>query len=240
MAIEKHSLRNVELFELSDAERLRVPADVAAFLERAEYPWSALGASLTAFVKGCVDAVPVSERIRGKVSPLAHIATPESVVVCEGAEVEPFAYIEGPTYIAPGAVVRHGAYIRGSVYVGPKAIVGHTTEAKGSLLLTGAKAAHFAYVGDSLLGVDTNLGAGTKLANLRLDHGTVKVLVAGERVETGLKKFGAVFGNRAQTGCNSVMNPGTILMPGSLALPNSTQSGIVSGVGRARNVRSTP
>ena len=234
MQVEKHNIRNVELFELADAGRLGVPTDVAAFLERAEYPWNALGATLTAFVRGCVDAVPASERIQGKVSPLAHIATPDSVVICEGAEVEPFAYIEGPAFIGPGAVVRHGAYIRGSVYVGREAIVGHTTEAKGCLLLTGAKAAHFAYIGDSLLGVDTNLGAGTKLANLRLDHGTVKILVAGERVETGLKKFGAVFGNRAQTGCNSVTNPGTILMPGALALPNSTQGGIVRSFARGR------
>jgi len=227
MHVEKHQVRNSSLFELTLDVGERIPEPLIRYLEDCEYPWMALGARLTAFVKACVDAVPVAERRKGTVSPLAHLENPESIVVGEGAVIEPFAYVQGPTILAPGAIVRHGAYVRGSVYVCKDAVVGHTTEVKGSILLPGAKAAHFAYVGDSLLGVDTNLGAGTKLANLRLDHGVVKILVAGERIETGLKKFGAVLANRAQTGCNSVANPGTIFLPGELALPNSTSTGIV-------------
>jgi NDP-sugar pyrophosphorylase family protein len=231
MIVEKHQVRNVELFELAFAGRNGLPEEVARFLADAQWPWAALGKNLTRFVEECVGKVPAGERIRGKVSPLAHIEDPDAVVICEGAEVEPHAYIAGPTWIGPGAVVRHGAYVRGSVYACAKSVIGHTTEAKGSLLLPGAKAAHFAYVGDSILGIDVNLGAGTKLANLRLDSGLVRVLVAGERIDSGLKKFGAVFGNRAQSGCNSVTNPGTILLPGAFVLPNSTSTGVIRGRG---------
>jgi NDP-sugar pyrophosphorylase family protein len=227
MSIQKHQLRNVELFELGDAHRLGIPPEVIEFLEACQYPWAALGKPLAEFVRARVEAVAPAQRLRGVVSPQAHIASPDLVVVEEGAVVEPFAFIEGPAFIARGATVRHGAYVRGSVYACERSIIGHTTEAKGTLLLPGAKAAHFAYLGDSILGVDTNLGAGTKLANLRLDHGVVRLLAAGERIDTGLKKFGAVLGNRAQTGCNTVTNPGTILMPGALTLPNATATGVV-------------
>jgi NDP-sugar pyrophosphorylase family protein len=82
-------------------------------------------------------------------------------------------------------------------------------------------------VGDSILGIDCNLGAGTKCANLRLDHGQVPVRLEETTVATGLKKFGAVFGNRAQTGCNAVTNPGTLLRPGALVLPNQTGQGVI-------------
>lgn len=232
MPIEKARLRNESLFELASAEALRIPANVAAFLGRVEWPWAALGKALTAFVEEAVARVPAAERIRGTVSPLAHLENREAIVVCEGAIIEPFAYVEGPAFIGPGATVRHGAYVRGSVFLCPGALVGHTTEAKGALLLPNAKAAHFAYVGDSLLGCEVNLGAGTKLANLRLDHGIVSVQLEGERIDSGLKKFGAVMGNRSQTGCNSVANPGTVFLPGILALPNSTSTGVVSRLRR--------
>jgi len=142
--------------------------------------------------------------------------------------VEAGAYIPGPTYIEAGATVRHGAYIRGQVYVCSGAVVGHTSELKSALLLNDAKAAHFAYVGDTVLGIDCNLGAGTKCANLRLDHGQVPVVVGDSKIPSGLKKFGAVFGNRAQTGCNAVTNPGTILLPQAILLPNSTGHGTIA------------
>jgi NDP-sugar pyrophosphorylase family protein len=135
--------------------------------------------------------------------------------------VEPTAYIQGPCVIGPGAEIRHGAYIRGHAWIGAKAVVGHTTEVKGAVFFDNAKAGHFAYVGDSLLGQNVNLGAGTKLANLKLkgDEVRVKHPLSGELIRTGLRKFSAIIGDNAQTGCNSVLSPGTLLLPNTAVLP---------------------
>ena len=143
------------------------------------------------------------------------------VFIEKGAVVEPNAYIKGPAWIAAGAEVRHAAYIRGTTYVGPKAVVGHTTEVKGSCFLDGAKAGHFAYVGDSLLGHQANLGAGTKLANLKLDGREVKFShpESGKRESSGLRKFGSIIGDRSQIGCNAVLSPGSLLLPGAAIMP---------------------
>ncbi len=180
-----------------------------------------LGKPLTALIERLLKEQEVTDRpvVRGKVSPQAILEG--AVFVAEGAVVGPFAYVQGPTYIAPNAEVRHGAFIRGSAYIGPKAVVGHTTEVKGSIFFDDAKAGHFAYVGDSILGMDTNLGAGTKLANLKLTGDEVKVQHPTEpaRVKSGLRKLGALLGDHAQTGCNSVLSPGTILLPGTMVLP---------------------
>ncbi|RUM87248.1 MAG: glucose-1-phosphate thymidylyltransferase [Thermodesulfatator sp.] len=150
-----------------------------------------------------------------------------------GVVVEPGALLYGPTLLGPGTEVRQGAYVRGEVLTGEGCVIGHTTEVKRALFLDRAKAGHFAYVGDSLLGREVNLGAGTKLANLRLTRGTVRVRVGGQEVDTGLRKLGAVLGDGVQTGCNSVTNPGTFLGPGSLVLPNVT---VGPGVFPARSV----
>jgi NDP-sugar pyrophosphorylase family protein len=147
--------------------------------------------------------------------------------------VEAGESIEGPTYFCSGAVVRHGAYVRGQVFTGRNTLIGHTTEVKGSILIPEAKAAHFAFLGNSILGINVNLGAGTKLANLRLDHGNVIIRQATsdgktEVYKTDLKKLGAILGNAAQTGCNSVTNPGTILTTGSYFKPLELGSGIIN------------
>lgn len=136
------------------------------------------------------------------------------------AVVEPGALIKGPCYIGEHAQIRHGAYIRGHVFIGPKAVVGHASEVKGSILLSGAKAAHFAYVGDAILGTDVNLGAGTKLANLKFNATTVsyKDPSSGKILDSGHKKFSAFMGDYSQTGCNSVLSPGTILMPKTIVM----------------------
>lgn len=157
--------------------------------------------------------------IKGRVHPQAVLEG--AVYVAEGAEVGPFAYIQGPTFIGPGAEVRHGAFIRGSAFIGAKAVVGHTTEVKGSIFLDEAKAGHFAYVGDSILGVDVNLGAGTKLANLKLRGNEVSIIhpLTDEKRGSGLRKLGSLIGDKAQTGCNSVLSPGSILLPNTGVLP---------------------
>ena len=101
-------------------------------------------------------------------------------------------------------------------------MVGHVTEVKHSIFLDGAKAGHFAYVGDSILGNQVNLGAGTKLANLRFIKGDVPVAIPGSTVKTGLRKLGAILGDYVQTGCNTVTNPGTIMGRKSMVTPNTT------------------
>ncbi|MEZ0343592.1 MAG: hypothetical protein ABWJ99_02130 [Caldimicrobium sp.] len=137
----------------------------------------------------------------------------------EGVVVEPYAYIEEPSYFSAETQIRHSAYVRGSVYTGKGAVIGHTTEVKNSIFLSGAKAAHFAYVGDSILGREVNLGAGTKLANLKFLKKEITFQIEGERIKTGLRKMGAILGDRVQTGCNAVLQPGTLLAKDSFVYP---------------------
>ena len=158
--------------------------------------------------------------ILGRVHPAAVVEG--DVFTDEDAVVEPGAYIQGPCRIGRCSQVRQGAYIRGGVIVGADCVVGHATEVKNALFLDGAKAGHFAYVGDSVLGRDANLGAGTKLANFKLDGGNVKIPIDGKRKDTGLRKFGALLGDGVQTGCNSVTSPGTVVGRGSWIYANTT------------------
>ncbi|MBF0507969.1 MAG: glucose-1-phosphate thymidylyltransferase [Deltaproteobacteria bacterium] len=139
-----------------------------------------------------------------------------------GVVVEPGALIKGPTMIGDFSEVRQGAYIRGNCLVGRSCVVGHVTEIKNAVMLDQAKAGHFAYIGDSILGRDTNLGAGTKLANLKFIPGPTRIQVGGEVHLVNLHKFGAILGDHVQTGCNSVTNPGTVLGRRSLVGPNET------------------
>jgi NDP-sugar pyrophosphorylase family protein len=136
-----------------------------------------------------------------------------------GAVVEPGALIKGPTIIGRCTEVRQGAYIRGSCIVGERCVVGHTTEMKSSVMLNEAKAGHFAYIGNSILGGASNLGAGTKLANLKIREGSVRVKVQGAFIDSGMRKFGAILGDHVEIGCNAVTNPGTVLGKGCLVLP---------------------
>lgn len=168
------------------------------------YPWEAL-----IKIEEFFSFLPKGS-VHGSVSPLAFIENPKDVFIGEGAKVEPYAYIQGPCYIGKGASVKSGAYLRGFVFVGEKAIVGHTTEVKRSLLLDRAAAPHFNYVGDSILGHDVNLGAGVKCANLRLDHKDIIAHGKECRINTGMRKLGAILGDKVQIGCNAVLNPGTI------------------------------
>ncbi|MEW5804698.1 MAG: glucose-1-phosphate thymidylyltransferase [bacterium] len=146
------------------------------------------------------------------------------ISIGKGTVVEPGALIMGPTIIGDHTEVRQGAYIRGHVLVGHRCVVGHTTEVKHSVLLGGTKAGHFSYIGDSILG-EVNLGAGTKLANLKVFSSQVTVTVEGVQYQTGLRKFGAIMGDGVETGCNTVTTPGTLLGRNVLTYPNSTLRG---------------
>lgn len=229
--MQSEIITNAALFNLNN-ENHNLDGLLQEYLESEPFPWQLLGDRLHSFLAELINSVPIGQRLQGFIHPMA-VLHGADIVVELGATVEAGASIEGPSYICAGAVVRHGAYVRGQVYAGKKSVIGHTTEVKGSILLPNAKAAHFAYVGNSILGVDTNLGAGTKLANLRFDHGTVTIrqsAVSENSVthDTGLKKLGAVLGNGAQTGCNSVTNPGTILTAGSYLKPLELGSGIIN------------
>jgi acetyltransferase-like isoleucine patch superfamily enzyme len=142
-----------------------------------------------------------------------------NIYIGEDTVVEPGALIKGPTIIGNNTEVRQGAYIRGNCLIGNRCVVGHTTEVKTSIMLDGAKAGHFAYIGDSILGNDVNLGAGTKLANLKISDVEIKLKVEGRIYKTGLRKLGAILGDNVQTGCNSVTSPGTLLAKASLVYP---------------------
>jgi hypothetical protein len=143
----------------------------------------------------------------------------DRIFVGPGAVLEPGALVKGPTVIGAQTEVRQGAYVRGKCVIGRQCIVGHTTEVKSSIMLDGAKAGHFAYIGDSILGGRTNLGAGTKLANLKIRGTTVRVMIRHQLVDTGLRKLGAILGDEVEIGCNAVTNPGTILGRQSLVYP---------------------
>jgi len=216
------------LFELTRPELWQGEDRLVAYLQSYSFPWELVGGNLVDFIRTLVATCPPSERLQGEVGQVYWGEQASEVVVCAGAVVESGAFLSGPTWIAPGAIVRHGAYVRGGVYVGRGAVVGHTTECKGSMLLPGAKAAHFNYIGDSILGQEVNLGAGTKLANLKVNHSQIIIRdEQGHRWPTGLRKLGAIMGNRSQTGCNAVTNPGSIFLPDAFILPCEVAKGLV-------------
>ncbi len=138
------------------------------------------------------------------------------IILGAGVVVEPGALIKGPAVIGKNTEVRQGAYMRGNCLVGKNCVVGHATEMKNSIMLDGAKAGHFAYVGDSILGKAVNLGAGTKLANLKMIAGSIVIRADRKRYNTNRRKLGAILGDGTETGCNSVTAPGTLMGPSSI------------------------
>lgn len=170
--------------------------------------------------------------VRGTVMEGAYVS-PSGVYIEEGALIETGAFVNGPCYVGPEAEIRHGAYIRGHAVLLSESVVGHASEVKNSVLLPQAKAPHFAYVGDSILGNRVNLGAGTKLSNVAItsrkdpesgQRPSIAISFDGEEYDTGLSKLGAILGDDCQTGCNAVLNPGSILGPSCLVYPNASVS----------------
>lgn len=150
------------------------------------------------------------------------ILSGEQIIIGRGVFVEAGALIKSPVIIDDCTEIRQGAYLRGYCLVGKRCVVGHVTEVKHSIFLNDAKAGHFAYLGDSILGNQVNLGAGTKLANLRFTGGEVPVRTPAGTMATGLRKLGAIMADGVRTGCNSVTNPGTLLGKRAMLLPNTT------------------
>lgn len=166
-------------------------------------------------------------KIEIKIPDGVFLVNKELITIGKGSVVEPGAFISGPCLIGENCVIRHGAYIRGSVVTGDRCVIGHSTEIKHSILLNNVAASHFNYVGDSILGNSVNLGAGAKLANLKLNHDDVFIFFKGDKHSTKLNKMGAILGDHVQLGCNAVTNPGTLMGPGSFCYPCVCVKGFV-------------
>ena len=182
------------------------------------YAWEALG-RLAEYLER-----HLAPGIYGEVHPGAWVEG--DVYIAPGVVVEPGAYIQGPTILGEGTVVRHGAYLRWHCLIGRKCVVGHATELKRGIMLDGAQAPHFNYAGDSIIGQRVNLGAGTRLSNFKNDGSEVVVSCDGQRIPTGMRKFGAILGDDVKTGCNSVLSPGTLVGPRSMVYPNAVLRGV--------------
>jgi NDP-sugar pyrophosphorylase family protein len=187
--------------------------------------WSLLDPSSEHGLKAQLDRLPSMPS-----SVIEHVVMiGEGIRIDPTATIEPFVTIFGPCYIGPQVTIRSGAYVREYSWLCEGSIVGHSTEIKHSTLLPHAKAPHFNYVGDSILGSHVNLGAGTKLSNLRNDGTEVFVRFESGRFGSGLRKFGAILGEGCALGCNAVTNPGVVLGPHSNVWPNTTVTGIHRG-----------
>ena len=203
-----------ELFSLFNASH-------RSLFEKTTFPWEALD-QLTSYLSSLSLG-----KIEGEVSPHAILINPELITIGPGSVVEAGALIKGPCFIGKGCEIRHGAYLRGDVLLGDECVIGHCSEVKSSIFFDGAKAPHFNYVGDSILGNGVNLGAGVICANLRLDHRDVVVTWRGEPISSNRKKLGALIGDGAQVGCNCVLNPGTIIAPNALCSPCRAITGYI-------------
>ena len=151
----------------------------------------------------------------------------EHVFIGEGTVIEPGAYIKGPAWIGAGCEIRHGAYIRENVIVGAGSVIGNSSEIKNSVLFAKCQVPHFNYVGDSILGARVHLAAGVIVSNLKLNGTTIEVRAGGEVVNTGLRKFGALLGDEAEVGCQTVLNPGSVLGRRSLIYPGVCWRGVL-------------
>ncbi len=160
--------------------------------------------------------------------PAAFAERQPGVWVAAGTRIEASVLITGPAIIGADCELRHGAYLRENVILGDGCIVGNSTEIKNAILFDRVQANHFNYVGDSVLGAGSHMGAGAILSNVRLDGRTVRVRCGDGFLETGLPKFGAVLGDRAEIGCNAVLNPGTVIGRESLVHPLANVGGVVA------------
>ena len=151
----------------------------------------------------------------------------ENIWIAKSAKVLPSAYIAGPCIIDEDAEVRHCAFIRGSAIVGKGCVVGNSTELKNVILFNKVQVPHYNYVGDSILGFKAHMGAGSITSNVKSDKTLVVVKSDGENIETGLKKFGAMLGDNVEVGCNSVLNPGTVVGRSTNIYPTSCVRGYI-------------
>ncbi len=202
-------LKTKELFDLSHTS-------AGEYLGRFEYPWQSLSG-----IKGLVISLgknlDMNEyELRG-----------ENIFIHKTAVVAPSAFIASPCIIGRNSEIRHCAFIRGSVLIGENCVVGNSTEIKNSVLFDGVQVPHYNYVGDSILGFKSHLGAGAITSNVKSDKTPVSVKNGSEKIETGLKKFGAIIGDGVEIGCSSVLNPGTVIGRNTNIYPLSCVRGVI-------------
>ncbi len=152
----------------------------------------------------------------------------EGIFVAKTAKIAPTAYIEGPCIIDEDAQIRHCAFIRGNVIVGKGAVVGNSTELKNVVLFDKVQVPHYNYVGDSVLGYRSHLGAGAITSNVKSDKTNVTLNLNGKKIKTGFKKFGAILGDNVEIGCGSVLNPGTVIGKNTNVYPLSSVRGYIA------------
>ena len=198
---------NHDLFDLEDRGRL---------LNRYEYPWEALP-HIKEFILQLGTELPDTEYSR----------LSDTVWISREAHITPSAFIEGPAIIGPGTQIRHCAFIRGSVLIGANCVVGNSTEMKNAILFDSVQIPHFNYVGDSILGYRAHMGAGAVTSNVKSDRTFVTVRADGEQIVSNMKKFGAMVGDYAEIGCNTVLNPGTIIGRHTNIYPCSCVRGVI-------------
>ena len=188
----------------------------ADLFEGLTYPWEALP-KIGEFIMALGNSLPESE----------YEKKGDNIWIAKDAVIYPSAMIKGPAIIGKGADVRHCAFIRGNAIVGEGAVVGNSTELKNVVLFNKVQVPHYNYVGDSILGHKAHMGAGSITSNVKSDKTLVDVVVGEERIHTGLKKFGAMLGDCVEIGCNTVMNPGTVIGKHSNVYPVSMVRGFI-------------
>jgi NDP-sugar pyrophosphorylase family protein len=203
------TLKTVELYDLTHT--LAEP-----LLSSVSYPWEALP-KIKEFVRELGKALP----------PEDYDHPTEDVWISKKAAVAPSATIIGPTVIGANTEIRTGAFIRGSVLVGNDCVVGNSCELKNAILFDGVQVPHFNYIGDSILGYRAHTGAGAITSNIKSDRTPVTVKTSEGRLETGLRKFGACVGDFVEIGCNSVLNPGTVIGRNTSIYPLTSVRGII-------------
>ena len=188
----------------------------ADYLKQFTYPWEALS--------GIKDFIL---ELGKTLDPNEYDQREEGVWVHKTAKVFPTAYLGAPCIIGPNTEVRHCAFIRGSALVGADCVVGNSVELKNVILFDHVQTPHYNYVGDSILGYFSHMGAGSITSNVKSDKKNVIVRDGSEKVETGIKKFGAMLGDYVEVGCNAVCNPGTVIGRHSNVYPTSCVRGVV-------------
>ena len=205
--MEKCKIKNLYKLEETIAKPL---------LETLEYPWEALP--------------KISEyiiQLGNQLNPEIYEKKGENIWIAKTAKIMPNVYIKGPTIIGENAEIRHCAFIRGSAIIGNNAVVGNSTELKNVILFNNVQVPHYNYVGDSILGYKAHMGAGSITSNIKSDKTLVTIKYGEEKIETGLKKLGAMIGDYAEVGCNSVLNPGSVIGRNANIYPLSCVRGVV-------------
>ena len=207
-----------DLIEVMSPSALFEPGHTLAapLLASVEYPWEAL-AGIRDFIRELGPSLPAEE----------YDSPRPGVWIHKTAKVAPSAFIGEDVIVGPETEIRHCAFIRGSALVGAGAVVGNSTELKNVILFNKVQVPHYNYVGDSILGFKAHMGAGSITSNVKSDKTLVTVACNGDRVGTGLKKFGAILGDNVEVGCGSVLNPGSVVGPGSQIYPLSMVRGYV-------------